>query len=131
MEDIEHVMRIVGKKPEKIVLYTSPSWKYEAMEIIGNSDMKNIGALIKEIIDMAPPEYRKMVPKFVQNMVKRIRSEGRPEKMDEKEILMDSVEFLKGEYGCEVIVESANNPSYDPAGKSKVAEPMRPAIYVE
>ncbi len=131
MEDIEHVMKIVSKKPEKIVLYTSPEWKYRALDIIASSDMKNIGALIKQIIEMAPPESKKSVPKFVQNMVKKIRAEGKPERIDEIGILRDAIEFLKSEYGCEVMVESADNPTYDPAGKAKMAEPMRPAIYVE
>ncbi len=131
MEDVEHVIKIVGKNPEKIVLYTSPEWKYEAMERIANSDMKNIGALIKQIIETAPPEYKKMVPKFVQNMVKRIRAEGKPAKLDEKTILEEALPFLKEEYGCEVLVESADNPGYNPAGKAKMAEPVRPAIYVE
>ncbi len=131
MEDIEHVMKIVGKKPERIVLYTSPSWKYGAVDIIAGSDMKNIGPLIKQVIGMAPPEAKKSVPKFVQNMVKLMRSAGNPPKMDEKKVLESALPFLKEEYGCEVSVESGDNPGYDPANKARMAEPMRPAIYVE
>ena len=43
----------------------------------------------------------------------------------------NKADFLKEEYACEVMVESADNPTYDPAGKAKMAEPMRPAVYVE
>ncbi len=131
MEDIEHVIRIVGRKPEKIVLYTSPEWKYRAMDEFAGSDMKNMGAMIKKVMEMAPADARKTVPKFVQNMVKRIRAGGKPVSLDEMRILHDAIPFLEEEYGCKVMVESADNPEYDPAGKAKVAEPMRPAIYVE
>ncbi len=46
-------------------------------------------------------------------------------------IIYELYVLLKEEYGCEILVESADNPEYDPAGKAKMAEPMRPAIYVE
>jgi len=52
-------------------------------------------------------------------------------KIDEKEILKDSVDFLRKEFGADFIIEDASSPSYDPKGRSKLSKPLRPALYVE
>ena len=51
--------------------------------------------------------------------------------LDEQALLKESASFLEKEIGCPVEVHSADSPAFDPEKKSRFAEPLRPAIYIE
>ena len=82
--------------------------------------------------------FGKEIPKFVQKLIPEFKSGGAERyqavagmEMEEKALLEEAAAFLENEIGCPVEVQSADNPEYDPEKKTRFAEPLRPAIYIE
>jgi leucyl-tRNA synthetase len=96
----------------------------------GNADM---GALMKAV--MASPEIaknKKEAPKYAQKLIKAAHSLAKePLELDELQILLRERDYLQTVLGVPVEVYSADGAGSDPLGKSKQAEPGRPAIYIE
>ena len=88
---------------------------------------------------MAKPELKRFGRKFEvrQKIVPEFKSGVRNAEtfaylgLDEKDLLKESASFLEKEIGCPVEIQSADSPEYDPQKKSRFAEPLRPAIYIE
>jgi len=123
------------------VLYTSAQWKKDVMQMA--LDMMKDGKLtIPDLTKacMAREDMRKN-GKAVSSLAQKVAVEfGRStveQKMplvttDEKELFSAAAPFLSEENGVPVEVYGADDPDiYDPQGKSKVAIPGRPAIYLE
>ncbi len=142
LEDIEEILKVTKMTPQKIVLYTSASWKTKTFQMalkMQSEGTLNPGVLIKSL--MAEPANRahgKEIPKFVQKIVPDICSmkveslemfDGY--ELDELAILGENQRFFEKEFNCTVEVYSADAPDYDPENKSRFAVPMRPAIYLE
>jgi leucyl-tRNA synthetase len=51
--------------------------------------------------------------------------------IDEYAVLKESAAFYEKEVGCPVEIHSADSTEYDHEKKSRFAEPLRPAIYIE
>jgi leucyl-tRNA synthetase len=92
-----------------------------------------MGALMKQA--MAAPaiaEHKKDAPKYAQKLAKAAHSlSAEALGLDELETLLREKDYLAGAFGAPVEVYSADEPGADPKGKSKQAEPGRPAIYIE
>ncbi|KAA0013960.1 MAG: hypothetical protein FE037_03135 [Thermoplasmata archaeon] len=79
----------------------------------------------------------KEVSKFIKDSIADLKKLSEQDKkrfevrIDEFEILRNAADFLKKEFGAEIIIEGADKPEYDPANKSRYARPLKPAIYVE
>ncbi len=142
LEDIEEILKVTKMTPQKIVLYTSASWKTKTFQMalkMQSEGTLNPGVLIKSL--MAEPANRahgKEIPKFVQKIVPDICSmkveslemfDGY--ELDELAILGENQHFFEKEFNCTVEVYSADETGYDPEKKSRFAVPMRPAIYLE
>jgi leucyl-tRNA synthetase len=142
LDDIEEIIRVTKMTPRKIYLYAAPAWKAEvircACEMYQEAPLE-VGNLIKAL--MTIPELKlfgKDIPKFVQKIVPEFKSggAGRYELfsglgLDEYAILKESISFFEKEVGCPVEIYNADSPAYDPEKKSRFAEPLRPAIYIE
>jgi leucyl-tRNA synthetase len=142
LEDVEEIIRVTKMTPQKVHLYTAPAWKAEAIRCACEMQLEcslEVGTLIKKL--MANPDLKrfgKEIPKFVQKIVPEFKS-GSADRyeiltgpnIDEKTLLKDSISFLEKEIGCLVEVHSADSPAFDPEKKSRFAEPLRPAIYIE
>jgi len=136
LEDVEEILKVTKAVPRRVVLYTTPRWKKEmlqmAMDLVrsGNVDM---GALMKAA--MASPEVaknKKEAPKYAQKLAKAAHSLAKePLELDELQILLRERDYLQAVLGVPVEVYSADGAVSDPLGKSKQAEPGRPAIYIE
>ena len=136
LEDVEEILKVTKAVPRRVVLYTTPLWKKEmlqmAMDLVrsGNVDM---GALMKAA--MASPEVaknKKEAPKYAQKLAKAAHSLAKePLELDELQILLRERDYLQAVLGVPVEVYSADGAVSDPLGKSKQAEPGRPAIYIE
>lgn len=128
-QDIRSILEIVGNKPKKITLFTSPDWKYSVhATALANRDNPKaiIGAVMKD------EEVRKRGKdgvKFAQGLAKNIAKLGSVLGMDdEKAALTEYLDDLKEEFGCTVdIVEAEGSQE----GKAKQAAPGKPAILVE
>ena len=136
LNDVQEILNVTKAKPTKITLYTTPAWKKEMLRLAvaaaqgGKLDM---GALMKQA--MAAPaisEHKKDAPKYAQKLAKAAHSlSAEALGLDELETLNREKEYLAGALGVPVEVFSADEPGADPKGKSKQAEPGRPAIYIE
>jgi len=142
LEDVEEIIRVTKMTPQKVHLYTAPAWKAEAIRCACEMQLEcslEVGTLIKKL--MANPDLKrfgKEIPKFVQKIVQEFKS-GSADRyeiltgpnIDEQTLLKESISFLEKEIGCLVEVHSADSPAFDPGKKSRFAEPLRPAIYIE
>ncbi|MDW5548642.1 leucine--tRNA ligase [Methanosarcina sp.] len=142
LEDVEEIIRVTKMTPQKVHLYTAPAWKAEAIRCACEMQLEcslEVGTLIKKL--MANPDLKrfgKEIPKFVQKIVQEFKS-GSADRyeiltgpnIDEQTLLKESISFLEKEIGCLVEVHSADSPAFDPEKKSRFAEPLRPAIYIE
>jgi leucyl-tRNA synthetase len=100
------------------------------MAMGGKLDM---GQLMKAALaDPTIQKHKKDAPKYAGKLAKTAFSlQSDILTVDEYETLSLEAGFLSKEFGCQVIVLSADEPGEDPLGKSRNAEPGRPAIYVE
>ena len=136
IEDLKEIMKVIKKKPERIYVYTCEEWKWKVYHYL--LDGKGIGDVMREVLkDERLRKRGEDVSRFVKSAFTEIREMHEKDrerfrvKIDEKEILKDSVDFLRKEFGADFIIEDASSPSYDPKGRSKLSKPLRPALYVE
>ncbi len=142
LEDIEEIIRVTKITPQKVLLYTSPAWKAAVLKCACEMQLEaslEVGTLIKAL--MANPDLKRFgkdIPKFVQKIIPEFKSGGADRYeifagpgLDEHALLKESASFLEKEIGCPVEIYSADSPAYDPEKKSRFAEPLRPAIYIE
>ena len=136
LNDVQEIVNVTGTKPAKITLYTTPRWKKEMLRLAvaaaagGKLDM---GALMKEAMaNPAIAEHKKDAPKYAQKLAKAAHSlSAEALGLDEYETLTLEREYLASALGAPVEIFSAEEAGADPKGKSRQAEPGRPAIYIE
>jgi leucyl-tRNA synthetase len=93
----------------------------------------DMGALMKEAIAspvVAP--FKKDAPKYAQKLAIAAHSLcAEALGLDEFETLSREKTYLASAFGVPVEIRSADDAGEDPKGKSRQAEPGRPAIYIE
>jgi leucyl-tRNA synthetase len=93
----------------------------------------DMSALMKQA--MATPaiaEHKKDAPKYAQKLAKAAHSPSAEALgLNEFETLTRERSYLAAAMGVPVEVFSADEAGEDPKGKSRQAEPGRPAIYIE
>jgi leucyl-tRNA synthetase len=138
IDDVQEIINVTGAQPAKITLYTTPQWKKEMLRLAlstaqASGGRLDMGALMKEA--MASPAiaaHKKDAPKYAQKLAKAAHSlSAEALELDEYETLFREKEYLAASMGVPVEVFSAEEPGADPKGKSRQAEPGRPAIYIE
>jgi leucyl-tRNA synthetase len=139
--DSAQIIKVTGIQPKRVVIYTASAWKRKVMD--------NAVALLKEgKLDipgltkrcMADEELRKN-GKAVSDLAKKIAADYMRSAVDKAEpvattdetaLLSSASGFMSDEIGFGIEVFNADAEGiYDPKGKSKVAIPGRPAIYIE
>ncbi|RLI26374.1 MAG: leucine--tRNA ligase [Candidatus Hecatellales archaeon] len=137
LEDTKHILKVTGIKPSKICYYTASPWKWE----VYLEALKRGRAQVKQLIGeaLSKPEARRL-GKQIARMVEeasRLENSARERRLeigmvDEASFLRRVKGFLEGELKAEVYVFREDEDGiYDPKGKASMAEPYRPAIYVE
>jgi len=142
LTDTQEILKVTGIKPQKICFYTSPAWKQDLYARAIDLDEKqslNVGVLMKEA--MADPDLRshsKDVSKFTGKLAREVKKLNDSDKKryrtktNEQKFLHDEIPYLKETFSCTIEIYSADDENrYDPNGKARFAEPLRPAIYVE
>jgi len=136
LADVEEIIRVTNRQPGKITLFTTPSWKRAMLKAA--LDQKEAGSLdVGSIMKtaMALPEvasHKKEAPKYAQRLMKGAHAlNSDPLQIDELATLSRERRYLEKTFGCPVDVLSADEPGEDPMGKSRNAEPGRPAIFIE
>lgn len=144
LEDTLNVIKATGLKPKQICYYTATQWKWhvylKALEMAEKAPVKT-GELIKEL--MSRPDLKKVaqnVAKYAQKVVEVVNvmaPETRRRKLEvgainENRLLSEAQAFFKREFNADITVFSEDDPKrYDPKSRSHLAEPYRPAIYIE
>ncbi|MBN2330992.1 MAG: leucine--tRNA ligase [Candidatus Aenigmarchaeota archaeon] len=130
--DIEHVLRIVRKKPKSMDLIVAPAWKYELFRALRRKarDSRDAGMVLKALMSenrFRPhgKEMSRLVPALLKN----------PDRIPAL-ILTQHQEFsvideirpgLESEHGCKVTVQVAEKSS---SNKASHAAPGKPGIEV-
>jgi len=115
VEDIEHIIDIVGKKPEKIKIIVPAEWKY----IFFDNKDRNISEMPDEL-----KKYGKIISKFDRKKIP-----GRfLNREDERVMIKSAKDFLKKLFAAEVSAEDEEESKEEKAGKSW---PMKPSIIIE
>ena len=143
LDDVRNILKVTKITPKRIVLTTAPEWKRKfhaiALEMAREKRL-TIPDMMKAA--MADADIRakggKDAPKMAQDALKAYANLGAKElaaralPLDETEILRESIPFLAAEFGAEVVVQNADDTSLDdPAGKSRFAQPRKPAVFIE
>ncbi|GBE54778.1 valine--tRNA ligase [archaeon BMS3Bbin15] len=133
LSDIENIIKVAGITPKKIFLYISPEWKWEVFEALSSMSKEKLKNAMKELMKR---ENLRKHGKEVSGLItyytrkpERLRFIAR---IDERAMLKEAREFIEREARAEVEVYLSEDENiYDPAGKSRNAMPMKPAIYLE
>ncbi|NPV62932.1 MAG: leucine--tRNA ligase [Methanotrichaceae archaeon] len=136
LKDVEEIVKVTKTTPSKITLYTTPAWKQEMLGLAAKAaagGKLDMGALMKEA--MASPAiaaHKKDAPKYAGKLAKAAHSlSAEVLGLDEFETLSRERDYLAKALGVPVEVYSADEAGADPKGKSRQAEPGRPAIWIE
>jgi len=125
-DDIERLMGIVKKKPERILIYIPEQWKFELFEDISKTrDMKKLMEIAKEKYKDRV-EFVSRTAKGLGNKLYTMESPIPRDAMESQ--LRDAMGFFSKRFGVEVIVESEENSTNE---KAKGSTPIRPTIFLE
>lgn len=131
-EDIESILKLIGKKPSGICLLTADPWKRDLYSVV--HETKSLDAAMKRA--MAKPELRtraKDAQRVVQKLMKNVGA-LRPVVLTQDEetaALADAADFFAREFGAEVRVIREGEARGGELRKALDAMPMRPSIYLE
>jgi leucyl-tRNA synthetase len=136
LKDVEEIVKVTKTTPSKITLYTTPAWKQEMLSLAAKAaagGKLDMGALMKEAMTSpAIAAHKKDAPKYAGKLAKAAHSlSAEVLGLDEFETLSRERDYLAKALGVPVEVYSADQPGADLKGKSRQAEPGRPAIWIE
>jgi len=142
LEDTKEIIATTKITPQKVHYYTAAKWKWRVYaEALDRAESRpdTLDGLIREMIGSKPPSPKDL-PKFAAKIIKQARTmppnlRKRKIKMgdvDEQIALVEAQKFFARELKSEIEVHGEEDAVlYDPRGRAKVAEPYRPAIFVE
>ena len=144
MEDTSNLLKALKIKPRKICYYAASNWKWDVyLKVLGRAEEGKFdrGALIRELISDPSLEFKsREIASFVgkvADQASRIPANARRLKLqlgriDELDVLTAAQKFYSKQFDAEVAVFAEENPHrYDPKRRSELAQPYRPAIFIE
>ncbi|MGD9963009.1 MAG: leucine--tRNA ligase [Thermoplasmata archaeon] len=139
--DVSEILKVTGVKPVKLVVMVAPAWKRDMLrDALSQPKGKlDISSMIKSTMaKVKAPGAKKDVPSYAKELASMLGASSEQDRkalaieVDELSVLKGASPFLKGQFGCEVAVFSADDKDReDPKGKAKFARPGRPAVYLE
>jgi leucyl-tRNA synthetase len=142
LDDTQEIIATTKIARKKVYYYTAAKWKwrvYNEALTRANSQPETLSGLIRDML-AAKASSAKDLPKFAVKVIQQARTmpaELRERRLkigeiDERKTLDEAQGFFGRELKIEVRVHSEDEEGiYDPKGRAKLAEPYRPAIYVE
>jgi leucyl-tRNA synthetase len=143
-DDIHHIIQATKIRPTRIYLYTAASWKsriYQDALRMAHQDTLTIRQLMQNAMQNPQNRQRaKQVSTFVQKLVtdmqrtapQLIREKSQTGIINEYDILCEAADFYVREFQAEVTVYHEEDVDVvDPQQRAHLAEPYRPAIYLE
>jgi len=142
LTDIQEILKVTGITPKKLCLYTSSLWKqqfYKKAISLDEQEILSVGGLMKEsmkdpFLRSISKEISKIAGKLTSDIKKLNESDKKRYKIDIDELgfLNDEKTYLEKVFCCTVeVYRSDDEKRYDPQGKARFAEPLRPAIFIE
>jgi len=144
LEDTGEILKATRMSPKQVSYYTAANWKWrvyeKALEVAGSEGMDQ-GGFIRTV--MADSELRglgKQAADYAAKVLQQARGMGEEQRknrlaaglLKEKEVLAGAVYFFQRELKAEVRVWTEDEKgAVDPKGRARLAEPYRPAIFVE
>ncbi len=144
LEDTREILKTTAMTPKRVSLYTAAGWKWnvylKALEE-GAAGASDQGSFLRTV--MADSEVRgmgKQAADYAGKVFRQVRQIGddqrkaraRTGRLEEKEVLAGALDFFGRELRAEVRVWGEDDGGVeDPKGRARLAEPFRPAIYVE
>lgn len=143
LEDTGEILKATGLTAKSITYYAAGQWKlsiYQKALTAAQSDPKRQGEFIKEI--MSDPKLRAIGKPAADYAAKsyqqatQMKEELRESRVgvqpNEKKVLEDASDFFRREFRAEIHVSQEGEKEIrDPKGRSRFAEPYRPAIFIE
>jgi leucyl-tRNA synthetase len=139
IDDIQHIIKVIKKKPERIRLYTSQSWRYKVWErALTAGPEVDTKAMMKEL--MADPVLRAKggeVNKYIGQAMKDVKRIDEAHRslalsVDELALYQHVKPFLEKKFECAFEVHSGEDPGApDPQKKKDKGSPLKPAIAIE
>jgi len=142
LEDTQEIVATTKLSPKKVHYYTAAKWKWRVyVEALtrANTNPETLDGLIRDMLS-AKVASAKDLPKFAAKIVQQTKTmpaELRSRRLgvgeiDERVVFAGAQTFLGKELKAEVEVHGEDDASlYDPKGRAKMAEPYRPAIFIE
>lgn len=142
LDDTQEIIATTKITPKKVHYYTAAKWKWRVYnEAVTRAEThpETIDGLIREMIAAKSPAPKDL-PKFAAKIIKQVRTmptELRKRRLEIGEInelatFKNAEAFFTKELKVKVEAYSEDDPKlYDPKGRSKSAEPYRPAIFIE
>ena len=129
IKDISQIKKMVKEDISKIHIYLAPDWKWELYKIADEVGKPDIGQIMGKAIANNNHDDKKEIADVAKKIAREITKTRYIGKINEEEILIDAIEYIKQESGSEVIIHTDNN--YDPQNKARNAMPYKPAIFME
>jgi leucyl-tRNA synthetase len=149
INDTQNILKATKIVPKQLVFYTAAAWKWQIylkiLEKTSTGEAK-ISELMKEFSsnsELKPyiKDIAAMVPKIIKAATKlsanRKENMLKIQKVNEKEIIQNALNFLKDRFNTKITVYNEDNNSnssenvYDPKNRAQTAMPYQPAIYIE
>ena len=143
LEDTSEIEKATGITPKRIAYYTAANWKWQIyLKALKSAEEKmRQGDFIKEV--MGDPLFRSLGKAVADYASKTLQQANQmPDEMRksriqdgvtaEKTIFADAADFYQREFKCTINVwKEGDQGIIDPKGRARMAEPYRPAIYLE
>ncbi|HUK50875.1 MAG TPA: class I tRNA ligase family protein, partial [Terriglobales bacterium] len=142
LNDTQEIIATTKLSPKKVHYYTAAKWKWrvynEALTRF-NANPETLDGLIRDMIS-AKAASVKDLPKFASKVIQQVRTmpaDLRTRRLeagevDERGLFAQAQAFFSKELKTTVEVHSEDEPSiYDPKSRARMAEPYRPAIFLE
>jgi leucyl-tRNA synthetase len=142
LEDTQEIIATTKITPKKVHYYSAAKWKWRVYTEALNraaTQPETLDRLIRDMIS-AKPQAPKDLPKFAGKIIKQARimpaslrvRRIKTGELDERKAFAEAQSFFERELKARVEVHNEEDPGlYDPKGRARVAEPYRPAIFVE
>jgi leucyl-tRNA synthetase len=129
ISDINQVIKLVGKKPEKIKIFVCEEWKHDLFNIIRDSeDKRDIKSLIKQSMKLdSIKKNGKQATRIIQSITKDPSKLIKSTK-EEYKALSESKDFIREKFNAEIEVINAKDSKEI---KAKNALPGKPGIIIE
>ena len=144
MDDTSNLLKAIKIKPKKVCYFVASDWKWATyLKALERADAGKLerSELIKELVsEPSLKERAKEIASFVGKIaeqVTRMPADQRKlrislQRMNEAEVLRNAQKLYTRQFDVEIVVFSEDDPArYDPKGRSALAQPYRPAIFIE